>query len=208
MTLPTTLLKFVVLPRHFVPPLVVNTLLGTVLWSTYSYSSTYLESVIPTHPIIVAATSGAIAGATQAVAAAPAENVRLVLEGAEGAGPVKALLGQKAPNNSHASAAASAGWTNAWKEVFRGRDPIVYAHSREEVRAVAQWMKEVRGVAGRGWDGWGWGVGKDSAGAVHSSFFLSFFFLTTRPRLRSLLFNLRTLPQARERCIRQSGQRV
>jgi len=152
--------KFVVLPRHFVPPLVVNTFLGTVLWSSYSYSSTYLESVIPTHPIIVAASSGAIAGATQALAAAPAENVRLVLEGVEGAGPVKTLLGQ-APNSN-----ASAGWTNAWKEVFRGRDPIVHAHSREEVRAIAQWVKEVRGVAGRGWDGWGWGVGKDSAGAV------------------------------------------
>lgn len=138
----------------------VNTFLGTVLWSSYSYSSMYLESVIPTHPIIVAATSGALAGATQALAAAPAENVRLVLEGAEGAGPVKTLLGQ-APN-SH----ASAGWTNAWKEVFRGRDPIVHAQSREEVRAVAQWMKEVRGMAGRGWDGWGWGIGKDSAGAV------------------------------------------
>lgn len=160
-----------VLPRHFVPPLVVNTLLGTVLWSSYSYSSTYLESVIPTHPIIVAASSGAIAGATQALAAAPAENVRLVLEGVEGAGPVKTLLGQ-APN-----ANASAGWTNAWKEVFRGRDPIIHAHSREEVRAIAQWVKEVRGVAGRGWDGWGWGVGKDSAGAV-IRFFFRFLFHT------------------------------
>ena len=148
------------LPRHFVPPLVVNTLLGTVLWSSYSYSSTYLESVLPTHPIVVAATSGALAGATQALAAAPAENVRLVLEGAEGAGPVKTLLGHTP--TSH----ASAGWTNAWKEVFRGRDPIVHAQSREEVRAVTQWMKEVRGMAGRGWDGWGWGIGKDSAGAV------------------------------------------
>lgn len=139
----------------------MNTLLGTVLWSTYSSSSTYLESVLPTHPIVVAAAAGAVAGATQALAAAPAENVRLVLEGAEGAGPVKALLGGQAPH-SH----ASAGWTHAWKEVFRGRDPIVQVHSREEVRAVAQWMREVRGMAGRGWDGWAWGVGKDSAGAT------------------------------------------
>jgi len=96
-----------------------------------------------------------------------------VLEGVEGAGPVKALLGQSPTNHPHTS--TSAGWTHAWKEVFRGRDPIVNAHSREEVRAVTQWMKEVRGVAGRGWDGWGWGVGKDSAGAVilfHTSRFL------------------------------------
>jgi len=182
----------------------VNTLLGTVLWSTYAYSSTYLESVIPTHPIIIAATSGALAGATQALAAAPAENVRLVLEGVEGAGPVKTLLGHAhahAPNSSQA--ASSAGWTSAWKEVFRGRDPIVHAHSREELRAVSQWVKEVRGMAGRGWDGWGWGVGKDSAGAVpfqfifrvffcifRFSFFLSFFFWELFPPGFALFFSI------------------
>jgi len=88
--------------------------------------------------------SGGTAGGLQALVAAPAENVRLVLEGGSGAG-----------------------WSGAWKEVFRGTMPISSTTTqRENVRQVRDWMTEVRGMAGRGWDGWGWGCAKDICGEL------------------------------------------
>ncbi|KAJ3551531.1 hypothetical protein NM688_g4648 [Phlebia brevispora] len=56
----------------------------SVLWTTYSEASAILEPHVRS-PIALAAMSGAVAGATQAVIAAPAENVRFVLEGASSA---------------------------------------------------------------------------------------------------------------------------
>ena len=71
-----------VVPRHFIPPIAVNAVLGTVLWSTYSETSEFLEGRIK-NPLAISLISGAVAGGAQAVVAAPAENVRLVLEGVE-----------------------------------------------------------------------------------------------------------------------------
>lgn len=68
------------LPRHFLPPLAINAVLGTVLWSSYSEASSFLEGRL-SHPLAVTLVSGTIAGGAQAIVAAPAENVRLILEG-------------------------------------------------------------------------------------------------------------------------------
>ncbi|OJA13037.1 hypothetical protein AZE42_04388 [Rhizopogon vesiculosus] len=143
---------FMVIPKHFVPPMVVNAMLGTVLWTTYTETSNYLEARLGTHPTLVAVLSGAAAGGTQALVAAPVENVRLVVEGGTGRG-----------------------WSHAWKEVFRGTEPlrsVGKAHNIQDIRQVRHWMKEVSGMAGRGWDGWGWGCAKDVCG--FAAFFVIF----------------------------------
>ena len=93
---------------------------------------------------MVATLAGAVAGGMQACIGAPAENVRLVLEGG-----------------------TSQGWSHAWKEVFRGTDDssrVTKEQKMQEIRQVRGWMREVQGMAGRGWDGWGWGCAKDMCG--------------------------------------------
>jgi hypothetical protein len=134
-----------VIPKHFFPPMLVNALLGTVLWTTYAKSSVILTPHLGAHPIVMAALSGAIAGAMQAGVAAPAENVRLVLEGGSG---------------GHS-------WSHAWKEVFRTATPMYISKQQnmEDIRQVRGWMREVGEMAGRGWEGWGWGCAKDVCGA-------------------------------------------
>ncbi|KAG1748979.1 uncharacterized protein EDB91DRAFT_1235527 [Suillus paluster] len=137
---------FMVIPKHFVPPMVVNAMLGTVLWTTYTETSNYLEAHLETHPTFVAALSGAAAGGTQALVAAPVEN-----------------------------GGTSRGWPHAWQEVFRGTEPPRSASRTDniqEIRQVRHWMKEVSQMAGRGWDGWGWGCAKDVCG--FAAFFVIF----------------------------------
>lgn len=84
-----------------------------------------LEPHLPNHPTAVAALSGAVAGGMQAIAAAPAENLRMVLEGGE----------------------AGHSWSRAWKEVFRGTraspGTATKQQQLQEVREVRGWMKEV-----------------------------------------------------------------
>ncbi|EPQ58382.1 hypothetical protein GLOTRDRAFT_37305 [Gloeophyllum trabeum ATCC 11539] len=136
---------FMVIPKHFIPPMVVNAILGTVLWASYAEASLLLESRLQGHPLISTALSGGIAGGMQAVVAAPVENVRLVLEGGSSAGS----------------------WGHAWKEVFRGTHSQTSQISKKKIqdaRMYRHWMREVKGMAGRGWDGWGWGCAKDICG--------------------------------------------
>ena len=93
---------------------------------------------------MTAAISGAVAGGAQAVVAAPAENVRLAIERGTGGG-----------------------WSHAWKEVLRGTaldQPT--ATGLRELRQVRSWMMDVRDMAGRGWNGWGWGLAKDVCGEL------------------------------------------
>lgn len=142
-------MQFMVIPRHFIPPMVVNGVLGFVLWSTYSKVSDTLDPYLSSYPITLAAISGASAGGMQALIAAPAENVRLALEGT--------------------SSATARGWSHAWKEVFRGTQPQSSAPRLSQVheaRQVRDWMKDVGEMAGRGWDGWGWGCAKDICGEM------------------------------------------
>ncbi|KAK0210239.1 hypothetical protein DFS33DRAFT_1291634 [Desarmillaria ectypa] len=149
---------FLVIPKHFIPPMIVNAVLGTVLWTTYAEASATVETYLGPHPIMNAALSGTIAGGAQAIVAAPAENVRLLLEG----GTVY-----------HS-------WSHAWKEVFRGTQSIPSASRKqnmEELREVRSWMREVGDMAGRGWDGWGWGCAKDMCGFA---VFFSIFEITRR----------------------------
>lgn len=122
----------------------VNVVLGAVLWSTYAETSEFLGEHI-TSPLGVAALSGGVAGGAQALVAAPAENVRFIFEGGTPA----------------------TGWSIAWKEVFRGTDDHTTkpkADRIHEAREVRQWMREVGEMAGRGWNGWGWGCAKDICG--------------------------------------------
>lgn len=141
--------KLLVIPKHFVPPLLVNAVLGTVLWTAYSESSSLLSGG-ETHPIATAAISGAIAGGAQAIVAAPAENLRLAIEGG----------------------AAGGRWSHAWKEVLRGTvQNQSERQSLHELRQVRGWMMEVRDMAGRGWNGWGWGLAKDVCGKPGSTLY-------------------------------------
>jgi hypothetical protein len=125
----------------------VNASLGTVLWAAYSESSSALGSYdgLGARPITIAAISGAVAGGAQAVVAAPAENVRLAIERGTGRD-----------------------WSHAWKEVLRGTAPIQSTGSAGlgELRQVRSWMMDVRDMAGRGWNGWGWGLAKDVCGEL------------------------------------------
>ncbi|CAG7854050.1 SubName: Full=Uncharacterized protein {ECO:0000313/EMBL:CCA69573.1} [Serendipita indica DSM 11827] len=152
---------FLIVPRHFIPPLAVNTVLGAVLWESYGLCSSYLEGKIPSHPIVMAASSGAFAGACQSLAAAPVENVRMVLESMSKveADPVRTLLQKPAKVPTTHS-----GWMHAWRQVFIGDQPVAHATTREEVRELSRWVQEVKGMAGRGFDGWTWGCAKDMCG--------------------------------------------
>ncbi|KAI0319797.1 hypothetical protein OF83DRAFT_1108230 [Amylostereum chailletii] len=136
---------WIILPKHFIPPLAVNAFLGTVLWTTYAETSAALNDRLGDSPITLAAIAGGAAGGMQAIVAAPAENVRLAIEG----GSLK-----------------EGGWSHAWKEVFRGTVPRSSntAASMEDIRQVRDWMRDVRDMAGRGWDGWGWTFAKDVCG--------------------------------------------
>lgn len=124
--------------------MLANALLGVVLWTTYSEVSSAIEPHVGHHPTLIAAISGACAGATQALVAAPVENVRLLIEG----GTV-----------SHS-------WSHAWKEVFRATSNTSMSRTEnmQEIRKIRSWMKDVGDMAGKGWDGWGWGLMKDSCG--------------------------------------------
>jgi hypothetical protein len=124
----------------------VNAALGTVLWTTYSESSSILTNNLKAHPITIAAISGAVAGGAQAIVAAPAENVRLVIEGGSVGGS----------------------WSHAWKEVVRetATNQSIRNDDLREIRQVRSWMAEVREMAGRGWNGWGWGLAKDVCGEL------------------------------------------
>ncbi len=137
--------QVLVFAKHFLPPLIVNASLGTVLWTAYSESSSALGSYdgLESRPIMIAAISGAVAGGAQAIVAAPAENVRLAIDRGTGEG-----------------------WSHAWKEVVRGTAPNRPNESTglRELRQVRSWMVDVRNMAGRGWNGWGWGLAKDVCG--------------------------------------------
>ncbi|KAG8947280.1 hypothetical protein FRC04_010856 [Tulasnella sp. 424] len=154
-----------VIPRHFLPPLIVNSALGAILFETFTLSNRQLHSLYPDTPtVVLASTSGALAGALHAFAGAPADNVRLVLE--RGLDPSR-----------HSSTRGHSGWRQAWMEVFRqidhvdkprieGKEIITVAtgvKSRQEARELRAWIKEVKGMS-RGWDGVWWGVGKDVVG--------------------------------------------
>ena len=138
------LLQPVILAKHFLPPMMVNILLGSVLWTTYSEATDRLGPYVHS-PMLLTALSGALAGSAQALAAAPAENARFILEGTS----------------------VSTGWSDAWQEVFRGRVDATYTSSKDrtrEARQVRDWMREVGDMAGRGWNGWKWGIAKDCCG--------------------------------------------
>ncbi|KAG5730680.1 Cysteine and histidine-rich domain-containing protein [Termitomyces sp. T112] len=135
---------FIVIPKHFIPPMLVNAILGTILWGTYAEVFTLVEPHVGHHPILCAGLAGSVAGGVQALLAAPAENVRILLEGGSG----------------------GSSWSKAWKEVFQGTrsKSISRRNDIEDIRQLRAWMKDVGNMAGRGWKGWGWGFGKDICG--------------------------------------------
>jgi hypothetical protein len=58
--------------------------MGTVLWTTYAKARHAIEAHLSHHLILTATLAGGLAGGAQALVAAPAENVRLVIEGGTG----------------------------------------------------------------------------------------------------------------------------
>lgn len=121
----------------------VNALLGTVLWGTYAQASRSLEPHLE-NSILNAAISGGVAGACQAIVAAPAENVRILLD----------------------SGFKGHSWSCAWKEVFR-ETTVVHNPATSNLRDIRQirgWLQEVSQMAGRGWNGWGYTLCKDGCG--------------------------------------------
>ena len=90
----------------------------------------------------MAASSGAIAGACQSIAAAPAENVRIVLENAghmshATSDAVKELMAKPGPDVKHS------GWMHAWRQVFQGDEPLAKVQTREEIKELSKWAAEV-----------------------------------------------------------------
>ncbi|KAJ6488587.1 hypothetical protein C8R47DRAFT_1177349 [Mycena vitilis] len=153
---------FGVIGKHFLPPMLVNAFLGTILWTSYAEASGVLQPWLGSHPTATAAVAGALAGGTQALVSAPAENVRLLVEG----------------GSSHNS------WSHAWKEVFRGSPPPPSSSRHEtieEIRKVRSWMKDVGDMAGRGWHGLGYTIGKDVTGFAA---FFAVFEITRRIALK------------------------
>lgn len=61
----------------------------------------------------------------------------------------------------------SGSWSAAWRTVFQGNitpdDPKI---DRMAARDAMEWVKEVRGMAGRGWDGYRWTIAKDICGTL------------------------------------------
>ncbi|KAF8654245.1 hypothetical protein AX16_003766 [Volvariella volvacea WC 439] len=175
-----------VVPKHFIPPMIVNALLGTALWATYGGVYEHVDQYMGNHPIFSAAISGMAAGAAQAVIAAPAENVRLVIEGGSG----------------------GRSWAHAWKEVFRGTSsPSIHVQSKEyqmeEIRRLRIWMREVAGMAGQGWQGWGWGCAKDMCGFAA---FFTVFEITRRLAVGVKMFSSTLVVSATEENSRLSHQ--
>lgn len=126
--------------------MIVNAMLGTILWTSYGEASQSLELHLGNYTVLNTALSGAVAGACQAIAAAPAENVRILLEHGFG---------------GHT-------WSCAWKEVFKENVGVSTPQSRptrlQDARQLRGWLQDVGQMAGRGWNGWGWGVAKDTLG--------------------------------------------
>ncbi|KAJ1307415.1 hypothetical protein OPQ81_001517 [Rhizoctonia solani] len=66
-----------VIPRHFIPPLLVNTCLGTILFSTYTYVYDEVHrEIFCSSSTAASAIAGATAGAVQSIVGAPAENIQ------------------------------------------------------------------------------------------------------------------------------------
>ncbi|KAF9507604.1 hypothetical protein BS47DRAFT_1377883 [Hydnum rufescens UP504] len=171
-----------VIPRHFFPPLLINACLGTLLFTSYtSMSSTLCHEFPHASTTLIASISGASAGAIQAIAGAPADNARILME-----------HGVFHPEKS------VSGWRHAWKEVFlRTESPLRPSRSAEarvqqirEMREVREWMHEVREMAGRGWDGWGWGLAKDVLGFA---LFFAVFDISRKAALQASSFVERSL---------------
>lgn len=141
--------------------MLVNAMVGTILWGTYTEAFLVTEPTLRNHPILNAGFAGGVAGGVQALLAAPAENVRIVLEGGSG----------------------GTFWSNTWKEVFQGTKLRSVSRQKdiEDIRQLRGWMKEVRDMAGCGWNGWGWGLGKDICGFAA---FFSIFEITRRVALQ------------------------
>ncbi|KZV93333.1 hypothetical protein EXIGLDRAFT_709913 [Exidia glandulosa HHB12029] len=180
---------FHVISHHFIPPLLVNSALGTILWSSYSLASSELQPRI-SNSVLASAIAGSIAGATQALAAAPAENVRILLEGG----------------------AEHAHWSAVWKSVFRASEDAVSATtgtsqsnlSRNQARHLREWVREIRDTAGHGWHGWRWTVAKDTCG------FAAFFaiFEVSRQLAAESRVLVRQWPSERHEKAKQNTERI
>ncbi|GAA6036520.1 hypothetical protein JCM8097_003545 [Rhodosporidiobolus ruineniae] len=170
------------IPRHVLPPLLVNTTIGLTLFTAYTTSETLLLRHLTSAPsqlLLVPFVSGAFAGAAQAFLSAPLDNARLLL-----------LRRQRFLRLAHAAsstsnprarrlrsqAAASAGGAPfvSWLALLRDS---VFQSSRNAIGGTAAATARERLEQGRRWARRGWSlfwlsVVKDSIG--FGSFFLIF----------------------------------
>ncbi|RIA96215.1 mitochondrial carrier domain-containing protein [Glomus cerebriforme] len=83
---------FIFIPRHILPPLVANSMIGAVLFTTYItvlsqfsgtssfFETNYHNNSLPPPAFSVVFTSGAIAGAAQSLVAAPLDSLKVRFE--------------------------------------------------------------------------------------------------------------------------------
>src|ERR1700754_3898629 len=101
---------------------------GSCLWFVYAETHKHLKVHLQHHhPTTIAAISGGVAGGVQAMLAAPAENVRTILEG----------------GTTHGE------WRNIWREVFKGAETD--GIKTKEAREAQAWLHEFQGMVRRGW---------------------------------------------------------
>jgi len=187
--------------HHFLPPILVNTTMGTILFTSYTVSQYAISShpSLQPHTTLVAALAGASAGAIHGLVGAPLDNVARFLEkgdtswrqawadafriGHPSAGDAPPIR----PNDPRAAKALDNLSSNVYsnpreptaQQVLQElkRQELWPPPTMKEAREAKHWLWEWRHMAGRGWTGWKWGCAKDVTGF---SIFFAIFDLSRR----------------------------
>ncbi|GAA5972626.1 hypothetical protein JCM21900_006767 [Sporobolomyces salmonicolor] len=163
-------------PRHVLPPLFVNTLIGLTLFTTYTTSESLLLPRLPSSLsefLLIPFISGSLAGAAQSLLSAPLDNARLLLLRRQ---RFLRRAQQNPRTRRHASRGQAGGtpfvgwWALLRDAVFQssrvaamGGSALVGARGR---------LEQGRRWARRGWSLFGLSLAKDSVG--FGAFFLIF----------------------------------
>ncbi|KZO99332.1 hypothetical protein CALVIDRAFT_595950 [Calocera viscosa TUFC12733] len=200
--------------HQILPPILVNTAMGTILFTSYTLSQYAISShpALQPHTTAVAAMAGATAGAIHGLVGAPLDNVVRYLEKgdkswrqawAEAFHVTRAATDFPVrPGNPRAAAASDALSSAASSNP---REPTVKQVMQElkkqdlwppptmkEAREAKHWLWEWRHMAGRGWTGWKWGCAKDITG------FAAFFAIFDMSRRSANFFARELTPSGYE----------
>ncbi|KZT50269.1 hypothetical protein CALCODRAFT_504903 [Calocera cornea HHB12733] len=180
--------------HHMLPPILANTAMGTLLFTSYTLAQYEISShpALQPHTTAVAAMAGATAGAIHGLVGAPLDNVARYLEKGDTswrqAWAEAFHLSRSAadfPVRPGDAGAQKAGQALADMAREDPRQPTAKQVMQElkkqelwppptmkEAREAKEWIWEWRHMAGRGWTGWKWGCAKDITG--FASFFAIF----------------------------------